>query len=387
MNLKFFKKNKDSFFIAGSLLLMLAFKIPSLDGMNPFSLTPYLVTSKLGVVSRTLVGDIIFLFTDFLTQKTLYKIILFFTLLMIFMFSFLSGKVISNLQGDLKQSAQTALIIFLLLPTSIVFLFKNDYFGRLELYQVILSMVLAIIASKKGLHYLCPFIMVAGIMIHQGNIFYMPFCVIALLLEIKISSFSKRRIAVCTVGVIAVIALFLFYQFSPKTLNFSTVREAVNFLQGFTDIHILLDVLYGEYYSDFSELWSSYIWPIIESDSIPDLLYVFPFVLPALVLFISVWIGAFKKTKEPFMKIVFLLCAISPLASVPQFLFANDYGRWVGAIFINQFFMLFYMLYRKEKSTCKALLSVREFFIKHTVALPALIVWMAVVLISSSYNM
>ncbi|MBQ3149986.1 MAG: hypothetical protein IJB86_01935 [Clostridia bacterium] len=387
VDLSFFKKNKDSFFIAGFLFAMLLLKLPAPDEMSSFSTTPYFVSNKLGIVSRSFIGNIIFTFTDFLSEKTLYTVILIFTCLMICMLSFLAGYVIKKLDGDLQQTARFTALLYLLLPTSVIFLFKDINFGRFDLYQIILSMILSVVASKKGFHYLCPVIMAVGIMIHQVNIFYMPFCVIALLLEIKKSGFKKSRIITTVISVVAVVSLFFYYQFYPKTLNFATAEEAAAFLQQFTDIEISSSVLFGEYYSNVFELWRSYVWPILRGDSIPDLLFVFPFLIPVFVLFFVLWKGAFKKAEDSFSKFIFFLALISPLASLPQFILINDYGRWFAALFINQFFTLFYMLYRKENAVSESLLSIRDFFKKHTVALVMLIIWMACVLASASYNM
>lgn len=383
----FSKKNKDSLFIAGFLFLMLALKIPEPHEMSQFSTTPYFVSDKLGTVSRSFIGNIIFTFTDYLSQNALYIIILIFTCILIVMFSALAGTIINQQSGELRQSVRFSVLLFLLLPTSLIFLFKEINYGRFDLYQIILSMIAGIFASRKGLHYLCPVIMAICIMIHQVNIFYMPFIVIALLLEIKNSNFSKKRIISFFVALIAVISLFLFYQFYPKTLNFATAQDAASFLQGFTDIKISSSVLYGEYYSNVFELWGSYVRPILRDDSIPDLIFVAPFVLPVFTLFFLLWKGAFKKCTAPFTKFIFLLCLLSPLMALPQFILINDYGRWFAGIFINQFFMLFYMVYRKEEFVCESLLSVREFFVKHHWALPTLTVYMASVLASASYNL
>ena len=85
------------------------------------------------------------------------------------------------------------------------------------------------------------------------------------------------------------------------------------------------------------------------------------FILPMLLFLsvcIAVWITAYKSQTDKFKKLVLFFCIISPLITLPIFLY-NDWEKYIGGICITQLLLLCYFAVN-EVSVKTALARLRD---------------------------
>lgn len=363
MSKSFVEKNKYAFGMFVFFVVMMALKMPPYNGMSSFSTTIYTATYDIGFSSRFLVGSVIFLFTDFLTLKALYAIIIVSTLIMVALLSFMLGYIPGRLDGAAGSGARAVMLFYAAMPVSVIVLFKDMNFGRYDIYLIIVSMLILVCLSRRQAAWLVPMLCGICMLIHHVWMFsFMPAAAILLIYTAGRGKKKGRGIAVCALSFAVIIGLFIYFQFFKFDPGFATAEEMTAAMSKRVDYGLNSDIFYGEYFSSVQELWASYIKPILIEDSIPDALYLMPVFLPFLAVLYYVWFNAFLLCGEKFMRFVILLCMLSPASTLVQCVMINDYGRWFAAMLITQLSLMFFLAYKDEQAVVGALEKLAGFF-------------------------
>jgi hypothetical protein len=382
------EKNKYSIgmFVLFTALLLL--KMPGIDDLSSFTTTIYTTSYDLGFSSRFLVGSLVFLFTDFLTRKALYAIIVVSTVVMTAFASYMLGYVPGRLDGDAGSGARAIMLLYAAVPISIIVLYKDNNFGRYDIYLITVSLLILVCLAKRRLRWIVPALCAVCMLIHHVWMFsFMPAAAILLLYSAFRDKKRRAGVALCALSYAVIIGLFLYFQFFKPILRFASAEEMAAELGLRTDFLLNPSIFYGEYFSSVPELWNGYIRQILLEDSIPDALYLLPVVLPVLALLFSVWINAFRLCSEKFMRFVILLCMAAPLSTLVQCIMINDYGRWFAGMMITQISLMFFLLYKKEESVTEAAGRLAVFFKKRPYIAAAVAAYVPMFVFSSSYNL
>ena len=388
MTKSFVEKNKYAFgmFILFSVMMLL--KMPPYDGLSTFSTTIYTATYDLGFSSRFLVGSIIYLFTDFLTAKALYVIIVVSTILMTALVSYLLGYMPGRLEGDAGSGARALMLLYAATPSSIICLYKDNNFGRYDVYLIIVTLLILVCLAKERFQALVPALCAVCMLIHHVWMFsFMPSVGILLLYSAYRNKKKAVGTALCAVSYALIVGLFLYFQFFKPALGFASPEDMADVLGKRAGFPIDPNIYFGEYFSSVPKLWSGYVKGILIEDSIPDAAYLLPILLPVLAVLFTVWLNAFKLCKEKFLRFILLLCMAAPSSTLVQCVMINDYGRWFMGMLLTQFSLLFFLLYKKEDCVVASVEKLAVFFKKRPYLAAAVAVYVPMFIFSASYNL
>jgi len=357
-------------------------------GRNNFSswmTTPYVITYHLGFIGRAFIGSIIALFTDYLTLKEFKFLLAADALVLLALISFLLGKVIAKAESDYKNAVLVFVLLFVSAPVSMTYLLGTHY-GRLETFLLIFTLVGLIALKKPGFKWAVPFICFAAIATHQGYLVtYMPALAIPMLYEVYRSKYSKKSIIIFSSSCAVLIGFFIYFQiFSRGQLDFATAEEMGKALSQHTDMKIGFPMLYLEYFAPFPQWVTDYVIPFTRSMDIPVVgIALLTVSIPLIIVFGVIWKSSIHNAENKFLKFIFILCSVAPLAFIPAAIFGNDWERWWSAVINCQFIFLFYFVYSKENVLMDSLKGVSEFFRRHTLILIFILVFAGSALFSN----
>ncbi|MEI6577961.1 MAG: hypothetical protein WCN92_00700 [Eubacteriales bacterium] len=343
-------------------------------GRNSFSswmTTPYVITYKLGFISRAFIGSVIALFTDYLTLKEFKVITVTVTLVLLALISFLLGKVIAKVGSDNKNIILVFVLLFISAPVSMTYLLEA-HFGRLEAFLLIFTLTGLLCLKNPRIKWAVPLICFVAISTHPGYLVtYMPGLAIPMLYEIYRSKYSKKSIVIFFSGCIILIGFFVYFQlFSRGQLGFANAEEMGKYLSQQTDMKVGLPMLYLEYFAPFPQWVTEYVIPLTRSMDLPVVgIALLTVSLPLIIIFGSIWIYSIRNAGNNFLKFIFILCLVAPLAFIPAAVFGADWDREWAPVINCQFIFLFYFVYTKEIVITDSLKKVNEFFDRHTLLL------------------
>lgn len=330
-----------------------------------FVTTHYLITYEFGLISRGLIGSLFSLFTNRLTIQAIYISAIISFLLLVYFISVLLARAIRMSEPTTKDATIIFTILFLASPLSVTYLL-GFHFARFDIYWIIITLVALTLLKRSTFRWLVPFFCATAILIHPGYMFtYMPGLVIPMLYEVYKNRYSKRYIGIFTLCCLTMILLFLYLQFHSNNIPYHNAVDYANYLSGNSGFSAYAPMIHLEYYAPFPEWFTEWIWPLTLSYALPYGITLLAFSFPLLMIFGYVWTRSFKSTNNKFLKFVFVMCILSPLAFVPAALFGNDWDRWWAAVINNQFILIFYFIFSNESVVIKHVKRVGDFFSKH----------------------
>lgn len=286
----------------------------------------------MGIVPRALVGSVCSLFTDYVSQKAVYIIALCATVVLIAAVSLLIHRIVKNQSGSESAVFLFLISIFLLAPDDIHYLFGTDHMGITDLYFIMLTLLAVVFSSHKILRWFIPLICALCMAIYEGYPFAFGAVIgIVLLYMIYKSEKKAAPIIITVLTVLTVAALFLYFYVLFRAdylaaVNFDNAEEAISALSKHTDIEA--PHMFGELYFWKSSMsiffdgrWN--VKEVIDGARSTRLTC-----LPAFIVFFAVscslWISSYRNEKNKFLKWIYLFCIISPLASLPLFVFSEQ---------------------------------------------------------------
>jgi len=318
--------------------------------------TQYLLAYQYGFRSRFLLGTIIRFFTPYLSATSLLFIVYISAIFLIILVSVMLGKLIKKADDSYKIALISSIGIFLASPGSISYLFNDANFGQLETFILIFTIIIITIIVKNKYLLFIPIFTFLSIITHQAYMFtYFPLVFGLLLFE----SYNQNRKVNYVISLIfttlITITSFLYIQLSPKIVSFKTSLEAENFLLNRTNISLNIFMIELEYFYTVFEHWNLFVFRNLIRNSVFIGFITFVLVLPIVYILFKIWKNTISNCNDKYMKYILLFLSLAPLCSLPIFVLALDWGRWLAAIFIEQFTFIFFLTYRKFPPMIKTL--------------------------------
>lgn len=387
MNLRLFReknnnlagKKKYEIFIFAILMFEFVVLCPSITNVNPWTFSYYYFSYQdLGFNSRFFIGSVFKIFSNYISTSALYLCIIVIIICVNAFVSVFLGNILRRCSRENVYSLEMFLILFLASPVSLSFLFIANNFGRLDMYLIVFTIVMILLLRDRILKWFIPFLSIIAIATHQGYLLtYMPVIIILLIYNIYKGKLQKRHLFLCLTTCLAGIASFVYFQFFTPELSFKNASDVVAFLSGRTDYVISSEVIYIEYFANV-DTWFSTAIELLKNFALKYGLCMFVLTAPLITIFLTLWIIAYKTAGDKFSKFIVFLCAVAPVASLPLFI-GNDWDRWIPAVFLTQFLLVFSFFDAEFKCVTKSAAKIYTFFHNH------LMLFIVVVLYLSSF--
>lgn len=330
-----------------------------------FVTTHYLMTYETGFISRALVGSVVALFTNRLTLHLIFIISTVTYFVLSFGISMLLGRMIRNSESTEKNTAIFFTVLFLSSPLSITYLL-GFHFARIDIYWIILTVAALCCLKFSKLIWAVPLLSALAVCVHPGYLVtYMPALFIPIFYEVYRNRGSKKHLTIFLLSCSATIGLFIYFQLFQHNPPFVNAAEFADHLTNNAGFQADPFMVYLEYYAPFREWLTLFVLPLTASYALPLGTVLFVFSFPLIWIFIYIWKSCIIKTKDRFLKFVFILCAAAPLAFVAAAFFGNDWDRWWAAAINTQFILVFYFIFSKEAHTAEPLSKISSFLSEH----------------------
>lgn len=365
------------------LLAALMLTFPNLYALGKSNSLYYVLPYKdFGFQSRLVVGSVVRLFTDYITEKSIFTIMAVITLFFILAVSLMAGRIIRAAvrRGDVE--AEVLAVLFIACPVSVQYLFTSNNMGRLDLYLILITaLILYCIRHNKAkwaVPALCSFAMIVSF---NFIFLYMPVIAVIMIREyILVSSLRSSRILLALSG-LAVVLFFAFFKIFPPASAFSSLEELKAYLADITDVRGEEFLIYNDMCRPLADTYTrgadttfSWFFELLGKYGSFSLFTAGP----AAAFFISFWLSAFKNATSGKQRLFYLFCLLAPAGGLPMFL-ALDWDRWIPTLFISQIILVLYLVAVNDAGTADTLRRFRDFSGRH-----ALLVLLCVIYLSSS---
>jgi hypothetical protein len=349
----------------------------------------YTLSYNLGFIPRAFVGSVIALFTNSLTNNELRLLISAVTLLLLALISVLLGKAIGSSKNEFKPAAILFTILLLTAPLSHTYLVER-HFGRLDTFLLLITLISLVFLKMPYIRWAVPAFCFAAVATHPGYILtYMPALAIPMFYEIYRNQYSKRNIVLFSSACIILLSFFVYFQFFPVQVHFADAESFGKYLSARTDMKVSVPVLYLEYISPHldrltnPDTFTDLMLPMLRNTALPTILVFIAFTFPLIIIFTAVWKTCIRNASNKFLKLVFVLCALSPLAFIPAALFGQDWERWWAAAINCQFIFIFYFIISGEKPLLYAVKKIYDFFDRHMLILLFVLIYSGTLMLSN----
>jgi len=218
-----------SFFIIEMLT-----KMPVIDGMDNWSVSQYLLTYRLGFSSRMLIGSIISLFTNKITDTIIYNIATGTSVLLCLFVAIILAHFIKK-TNRASNYIKVIVLIFIASPASITYLFNSANFSRFDIYLLLISMAYVLI-SKTKFKWAIPLMCIVAMSIHQVFIFtFFPMVIIVLLYNASREKSKIQSTILITTTSFFTACAFLLFQF-VKVIRYANIDALIQEISSYTNV-------------------------------------------------------------------------------------------------------------------------------------------------------
>ncbi|MGN0444382.1 MAG: hypothetical protein ACI4F5_07200 [Acutalibacteraceae bacterium] len=346
------------------------------NGLTPvggYYMIHYLYTYKHGFVARGLVGEVLSLFFDKITDNITGATVLVFSVLLVIASSLCIGKALTKTYKD-KERFEWVLflcIIISLLPVSF-----RMYYHDIKLDKMLWALTLfaVFIADRKYAVWFCPVLCLIATMINPVFLFCSMILIsIILLQEFFSNNYSIKNGVICGISYISMIAMALYGTISEKYLGFNTPEEMVSYY--FSRYEGPIDIDYNSFYTEwlfdyfddlgtiFKKAFDIYF---IEWGNWWKCLFSFVFiVLPVLTVLIIFWKKVIKTETNKFQKFIFFLCAVSPVVLIAPVLLSWELPKYFGNNLLVQLCLIIYYIVHDNSSVKSAVRDIISYLSEH----------------------
>lgn len=311
---------------------------------------------SLGFGSRFFIGWLLHLFCgEYVDAKVAYAFCYFSLLSLLLLVSFLLNQLIIHTKQNLRPALLFLICLFVFSPVFISGVAESSFFGRLEFYTYILSLV-----SVIGFHFFKKIYIKYGVAtvlscvsmaIYQGYIFLVyPIVLMLFLYDIlKDKNINLKKISFASISVFFTGVTFLIFQFF-STIHSKTTSEFVAQIQKLSNVEVTPLAVEYEFFKPLSDIYADMmavrlVW-FYQNEQLLAALICF---LPVIYFFILLYICAFKYEKNrPFYKNIYVYFLMVNFLILPQFILNVDWGRWFFMLFNLLFFGVFYLVYQRN---------------------------------------
>lgn len=348
----------------------------------------YTLSYELGFIPRAFIGTILGLFTDYLTNDALRLFIHLVTVLLLAVIAVSVGRVISKTSSEYRPAVLLFLFFLLTAPLSHTY-FIERHFGRLDTFWILFTLLSLLCLKNRYTRWLIPVLCFAAVATHPGfSVTYMPALLVPLFYEVYRGRYSSSGIVLFSVCCTVLLSSFVYFQFLAVSVPFADAESFGAYLSSRTDMKISVPVLYLEYISPHLDrltnpnTFTDLMLPMLRDTALRTVLAFLGFTLPLILIFAAVWKSGFRHADNNHIKLVFILCALSPLAFIPAALFGQDWERWWAAAINVQFILIFYFAARGDTALLTALKTVYAFFMNHLLVLLCILLFAGTLLFS-----
>lgn len=349
----------------------------------------YVLSYKLGFIPRAFIGSIFALFTDYLNNDILRVVISVVTLFLLAMISVILGKAIGKSEPEFRPAVTLFTFFLVTAPLSHIYLVER-HFGRLDTFLLLITIFSLACLRKPFFRWIVPALCFAAVATHPGfMVTYMPALAIPLFYEIYRRKFSKKSIILFASAGVVTISFFLYFQYFAPQVSFANAESFGAYLSSRTDMKISVPVLYLEYISPHLDrltnpnTYTDLLLPMLRNTAFPTIIVFLAFTFPLIIIFAAVWITSIHNAGNKFLKLIFVSCALSPLAFIPAALFGQDWERWWAAVINCQFILLFYFVISCEKPLLNSIKKACDFFDRHLLILLCILICSSTLMLSN----
>lgn len=243
---------------------------------------------------------------------------------------------------------KTKYIIFFFTMFAISMFITKYNFGRYDMYCLMLSILAAILTIKEKAEWLVVPLSAIGVMIHQGNVFYLLNIILILLIYKAFSTEGKKRIKyIVLLGASFTVAsvLFLYFEFFSRTNGaaiYETIVEVAKGLRFDRDYHV--DLIDHEILGiDLSDRELKYRYKNFVEFPIFCV-----FMSPYLVMAFRFFKNLIQKAQTKLEKWKYFFVAAGVVTMVPALIMKCDFGRWMFIIMAYYFIVILSLLAMKD---------------------------------------
>lgn len=370
--------------VLGSWLLIMVLD-NRITPVRGYYLIHYLYTYGHGFVARGLVGEIISLFTDTVTEQVTYSVVLGFSVLLLAASVLCIGNALNKVKGDKTRFLWTAglIIVLCLLPFSL-----RTYFTTVKLDKILWTLTLfaVFLSDKKAGIWFVPVLCVLATLVNPVFLFCSMILVSVILLQKFYDSDRKVKTGViCAVSYGAMIFIGLYGALSESKLGFSNVTEMIEYYfarnagglpeemdrfqtEWLFDYFEPLDRVFKLAYEIYFKKWGNGTTVILNAvfAAVP--------VYSALTIF---WIKAIRAEKNRFQKFIFFLCAVSPAVLIFPVVISWESSKYFGNNVTVQLCLIVFYVVNNNASVMTALGKVREWFGRNILAGSFIVIYFA----------
>lgn len=368
----------------------------------------YAMDYSMGFGSRLLIGSLLHLFyPDFLPADAAYHfviitlIVIFVVMLVLFAYSIYKAPFTASRNG-----LALMMIFYLASPGSIAYLWSTEILGRFDTYLVLLillSVLLWLCTSSYMLR--CLLILILGslcLAIHQVFLFlYFPVLFTMLLLPLefslststynlsntqkekaaatKLTKETRRNLLSGFLVILVLVVQLLYYQFGTS-LSIGSSQELAALLTSRTDLPVMENALYFEYFASFREMLSAVVMNEI-GERIRYTVIAFLFLSPLFFYYglflVKVWKAEKKDSQTTCEKAVLILMPLSLLSFLPAFLLTKDWGRWSSALLLVLLLQIILLTLTKKEASAAAFTSILALLKKLWILLVLYVIFLA----------
>ena len=335
----FWDETKYEICICVYLFVRMIMMVPT--NIIPWCGTYYGINYSYGLISRGLIGSIFNIVSNGdISFINAHSFVLLSQCLLVILASIFIGKFIRTVE-DKKKRKQVIFFVamYLIMPFSIMYLFDEQNFGRLDLYLYIVLLVqLLLIFEKTTLMRLLivGFLSVICVAIHEAYaLFIFPILLAMLIYKLYKSNFDKKILfGIIFIIFITFIVTVFFNFFSVPNITYS--EDFFNDLNSKTDLCISKNLIKYQYYEHNLE---SHMIEFSKEEIFKNLFGV----LVVLILLAPINLFLFKITKRFFetknknaYKYTFIIIQMAILIYILPCIVASDWGRWFASLYTFQ---------------------------------------------------
>jgi len=352
-------------------LLLRGLPLADFSSLSGWQSMSYVLSYKYGFCSRFLIGSIFRLIhPDYVSSQDAAVFVNSAVIFDCLITALVLGALLRAAQkrGQFMLAAIPTLI-YLAVPLNISIYFSaGEHAGKLEIFLLPLMFLSAwlILKSKPGpkLTAAVTVITVVALLIYQNYIFLcFPLILALLIYNLFIYGWNRRNIINSLVICFVTGIVFLYLQLFAK-INADSAAALSAQLQSQTDMIIINDAVFYEYFASFSEFFVDlmlfrygYQFKIL----IFDLLLL----SPAIFIYIYIWYKAFRSCQQKSEKLLLSSLQLCSLVFLPTYIITCDWARWSIWFIIFEAALVLILLYRNFAPMVSALSSTLDLIKKY----------------------
>lgn len=355
-----------------------------MPGVGGYYMIHYLYTYNHGYIARGLVGEVLSLLFDNISDNIMSGTVFVFSVLYALTFALFSGSVLRRCLGDTERLTFTALIIAVLYASPATF---RMYMGDIKPDKLlwVFTFMAMLVLDKKYLFWLAPVFCIIATFVNPVFLFMSMFLIsIAMLREFVVSGYSKKYGIICAVSYVLMIAIGVYGVISEKFVGFETPREMVDYY--FSRYTGSVDIDYEsfetewlfDYFSESLDLNRAFqIYFVNWENGFKCIFSFLFFALPVFSVLAVFWKKASLKTDNRMQKFIYFLCAISPVATLPVIVVSWEASKYFTCNAVVQMFLMAYFISKNDLCVTDTLKEFFDYLREHFILSASIVAYLA----------